>query len=130
MQTIGGNGYSDPHDMEKAIVKVMKWLINFTMRVVATRKTDTYYKRPGSATVAEPKFIWVKMLPRNIQDKAEFFRETFNNILEAELADRKHNYIMDLSKIVFNRAFDQANNLSIEARNRFLGRTQHPSSAV
>lgn len=116
VQGVSGSGYSDPGHMEKALEKVIKWLITYIMRVVSTRKTDMYYKRPGSVTIAEPKFIWVKMLPRDKLDKAEFFRDKFNSILESELVTKKHSYIMDLSKILYPGAFNHTGTMTTEAR--------------
>ena len=68
-----------------------------------------YHRKAGSATAAEPKFMWIKMLPRKHQhlNKVEFFRYRFNAALENKLASKQGNYIIDLSEVIRQDSFDK-----------------------
>ena len=71
-----------------------------------------YQRKPGAATAAEPKFMWIKMLSRKHQhqslSKAEFFRFKFNLLLEDKLASKEGHYVLDASAIIKHDSFDKS----------------------
>ena len=103
------NNYVPPEEMDPGIEKIIKWMTSYVDRSVSLLKTDMYHKKPGSATAAEPKYIWLKMLPRKHQhvNKAEFFRYRFNEILENRIASKTSNYILDVGYIVKHDSFNK-----------------------
>ena len=85
LETVCNTGsFTPPEEMEQGIEKALSWVTSFVERSMMNCKTDMFHHKPGSATAAEPKFIWVKMLPRKHQhlNKVEFFRYRYNVALE------------------------------------------------
>ena len=106
------HGFIDLTQMDSDIAQVLDWVITLFSRHINTLKTDMYYKKPGSATAAEPKFVWVKMLPQNVKDKVEFFRYRFNQLLEDKITAKKHHYILDAAAIVHDGTYDKKGDLT------------------
>ena len=114
------SGFTEPAKMDVDIKKSINWLVNFVDRTITPLKTDMYYKKPGSAMAAKPKYIWVKALPANANNKVEFFRNFFNKCLENKLATKRHSYILDATEIVHEEGtFDMDGNLLPAARVEF-----------
>ena len=94
---------------EIALGKLIDKILSIIDRIAEARKADMYYRKPGSVSPGEPKFIWVKMLRRHGFNKHPVLtlQKNFNEILEDALADKRHNYIMDLDEAVTSDSFDR-----------------------
>ena len=55
-----GKEFIDSESIDKVYGKVIDKLTGFVFRMINTKKTDMYNKRPGSVSPSEPKVIWVK----------------------------------------------------------------------
>ena len=111
--------FINPLDMEEDMTEAINWLVHFTHRTINTLKTDMYYKKPGSATAAEPQFIWIKMLPQQQKSKVEFFRYKYNLLLEEKILTKKYGLIMDTSRIVRSSTFNAEGDLTEAAATEF-----------
>ena len=109
-----GKKYAD-YGMGRAIGKLIDKVTSFVDRVTSTKRTDMYYRKPGSICASEPKFVWVKMIERYNKDENVFqaLRQKYNSLLEEAIAPRRHNYIVDVSKKVNKTAFDRNGELNV-----------------
>ena len=78
----------------------IKWIINQITRAVTAKHEDLVKKRPGVViSVTEPKFVWVKMVQRPMQNSNwSNARSKFNKLLENALVDKHNHYILDVNQ--------------------------------
>ena len=97
------------HGAGQAFGKLIDKLLSMVDRIGETLKADMYYRRPGSISPGEPKFIWVKMLQRYGFAKHPVYALTskFNAILESSLVGKKHTYIVSLDEAITASSFDR-----------------------
>ena len=81
--------------------KCTNWMLNNIERALDARKDEIRRRRPGALSPSEPKCIWIKMINRvNGQSELLSMRTKFNNVLEEQLANRHHHYIIDINEVM------------------------------
>ena len=77
---------------------------------------DLQNLKPGAVVSTEPKLLWVKMIYRPGKEKLQKLRNKYNEILEENLANHKHCYIIDPDEVMVNDHFNLSNRLVAESK--------------
>ena len=76
--------------------KTISWVMNQMERAILAKEDELRKKKPGSITLGEPKFIWVKMINRPLCNGILEMRQVFNDAVEECMLDRAAHYILTL----------------------------------
>ena len=106
----------------QAFKNLIKWLVKEFNMIINTRKEDLRNKKPGAITsYAEPRLIWVKMLPRPIIESqcacaTYSLCRKFNDALEEVIRDDRHSHVLLLQVQANQGNFDCDGDLTLLGR--------------
>ena len=105
-----GREFADDNTYD-AVQHLVSWLVNFVDRTITARKEDMYQLRPGMINPSETKVIWIQMVHRNPEVPNSQKKAAFNNILEAAIQPKRHNYMINLDESVNKFSYGRYKNL-------------------